>query len=107
MTMAIQPRVVFKASSKDLFEIYLDSKKHTAATGAKARVSRSVGARFSAWDSSIYRRRASFTTECRPNPLPPRARTVLTTLSDYALFGKRVCAERHAASNDCSRRPWH
>jgi len=56
MTKVIQQSVVFKASTKELFEIYVDSKKHTAATGAKASVSRSVGGRFSAWDGSIYGR---------------------------------------------------
>jgi hypothetical protein len=34
MTKAIQQSVKFKASPETLFDMYLDSKKHSAATGA-------------------------------------------------------------------------
>lgn len=42
-------KVLFKASPKELYDIFLDSKKHTEATGGKATVSRKVGGSFKAW----------------------------------------------------------
>ena len=37
MTRAIQQSVEFRVSPEELFEIYLDSKKHSAATNTPAR----------------------------------------------------------------------
>jgi activator of HSP90 ATPase len=45
--------VTFKASPEELFEIFTDSKKHSAATGAKASVSAKPGAKWTAWDGMI------------------------------------------------------
>jgi len=56
MAKTILQRVTLKASPRDLFETYLDSAKHSAATGAKARISRKAGARFSAWNGYIQGR---------------------------------------------------
>src|SRR5436309_394639 len=41
-------KVKFKASPKVLFEMYMDSKKHTQSTGGKAVLNRKVGGSFSA-----------------------------------------------------------
>lgn len=43
-------KVRFKTSPKELYDIFLDSKKHTEATGGKATVSNKVGGSFKAWD---------------------------------------------------------
>lgn len=56
MTRAIQQSVVLKASPEELFETYLDSKKHTAATGMPAKVSRRTGGAFSAFGGKILGR---------------------------------------------------
>lgn len=53
MTRAIQQAVRFRASPEELFEIYVDSKKHSAATGAPARISRKVGGTFTAFDGML------------------------------------------------------
>ena len=53
MTKAIQQSVTFPASPERLFEIYIDSKKHSAATGAKAIVSRKAGGKFAAFDGLL------------------------------------------------------
>ncbi len=53
MTPVIQQRVEFKASPARLFRLYLDSKQHSAATRAKAVVSKKVGGKFSAFDGMI------------------------------------------------------
>jgi activator of HSP90 ATPase len=53
MAKTILQSVKFAASPKVLFEIYMDSKKHSAATGAQARLSRKYGGRFSAYDRHI------------------------------------------------------
>jgi activator of HSP90 ATPase len=49
----VQQTVTFNGSPEYLFEIYMDSKKHTAATNAKAVVSRKVGAKWSAFGGMI------------------------------------------------------
>jgi activator of HSP90 ATPase len=53
MTKAIQQSVVFNASTKTLYEMYIDSKKHSMATGAQAKLGRKAGAAFTAFDGSI------------------------------------------------------
>lgn len=49
MPKTIQQKVRFKATPQALFELYMDSKKHTSATGAKARIGRRIGGKFSAF----------------------------------------------------------
>jgi len=53
MTRAIQQSVVFKASPRTLFEMYMDSKKHTQATGGRAHISRKAGGAFTAWNKML------------------------------------------------------
>lgn len=43
MAKTIQQAVHLAASPETLFDIYLDSRKHSAATGSRASVSRRVG----------------------------------------------------------------
>jgi activator of HSP90 ATPase len=49
VTKPIVQSVRFKASPEELFAIFTDSKKHSAATGAKASVSSKVGAKWTAF----------------------------------------------------------
>ena len=53
MTKPIVQSVTFKASPEKLFQIFTDSKKHSASTGAKASVSAKAGARFTAFDGML------------------------------------------------------
>lgn len=53
MTPAILQRVKFPASPKILFEMYMDSKKHAAATGAPAKLSRKIGGPWQAHGGAI------------------------------------------------------
>jgi activator of HSP90 ATPase len=53
VTKPIVQSVIFKASPEELFEIYTDPKKHSAATGAKATVSGKAGGRFTAFDGML------------------------------------------------------
>jgi uncharacterized protein YndB with AHSA1/START domain len=53
MTRAIQQTVVLPASPEELFRTFLDSKKHTAMTGAPAKTSNKVGGKWSAWGGAI------------------------------------------------------
>jgi activator of HSP90 ATPase len=53
MTKAIEQSVRFKASPAQLFEMYMDSKKHSAATGGVARMSRKPGGNFTAWNEQL------------------------------------------------------
>jgi len=53
MTKPIVQSVTFKASPEELFEIFTDSKKHSAATRAKASVSAKAGAKFTAFEGML------------------------------------------------------
>ena len=53
MTKPIVQSVTFKASPEELFAIFTDSQKHSAATGAKAKVSAKAGAKWTAWDGML------------------------------------------------------
>src|SRR5215510_8606811 len=53
MPKTIQQSVTFPASPATLFDIYMSSRKHAAATGAKAQMSRAVGGRFMAHDGHL------------------------------------------------------
>jgi activator of HSP90 ATPase len=56
MSRAIQQSVKFNATPRQLFEMYLDSKKHAAATKAPARLSRKPGGRFWAHNRMVFGR---------------------------------------------------
>ena len=49
MTPLIQQSVRFPCSPRMLFELYMDSAKHSAATGQRARISRRAGGTFTAF----------------------------------------------------------
>lgn len=49
----IRQRVIFKASPIEVYEVLMNSKKHTAMTGAKAVCSPKVGGKIIAWDGYI------------------------------------------------------
>jgi len=53
MSKAIQQSVRFAATPEELFEMYIDSKKHSAATGSRARISRKAGAAFTACNGKL------------------------------------------------------
>lgn len=53
---AIQQSVTLNASPRELFNTFLDSKKHAALTGAPARLGRKAGARFTAFGSQLLGR---------------------------------------------------
>jgi hypothetical protein len=53
MTKTIQQSVRFAATPVQLFEMYMDSKKHSAATGGKATLSRKAGGAFTAWNKML------------------------------------------------------
>lgn len=49
----ISQKVTFGASPRELFQTYLDSKKHCAAIDHKASISRKVGSRFTAFGGML------------------------------------------------------
>ena len=53
MASLIRQKVTFSASPRELFYIYLDSKKHDAAIDDKASISRKVGSRFAAFGGML------------------------------------------------------
>jgi activator of HSP90 ATPase len=54
LSTTIVQEVVFKnATAKDLYDLYMDTKKHTIATGAPAKISSKEGGRYSAHNGYI------------------------------------------------------
>jgi activator of HSP90 ATPase len=53
VTKPIVQSVTFKASPEELFAMFTDSQKHSAATGGKAKVSARAGAKWTAWDGML------------------------------------------------------
>jgi activator of HSP90 ATPase len=54
MTKTITQKVVFKNTTpKDLYELYMDAKKHSVATGEPAKITAKEGAKFTAYDNYI------------------------------------------------------
>ena len=53
MSKPIQQTVTFHATPHEIYELLMDSKKHSAFTGGKAEISRKVGGKYSAYDGYI------------------------------------------------------
>jgi activator of HSP90 ATPase len=53
MTKAIQQSVEFDVSPETLYEMYIDSKKHSLATGGPAKLGRRAGAPFTAFAGKL------------------------------------------------------
>ena len=53
MTPTIQQSVRFRTSPQNLYDMYMNSKKHSKATGAPARVSSKVGGNFQAFGGML------------------------------------------------------
>ena len=53
MIPTIVQSVVFSASAKELYDIYLDPKRHAACTGGKVKISAKAGSAFSAFDGIL------------------------------------------------------
>jgi activator of HSP90 ATPase len=52
-TKTIRQLIKFQASPREVYEMLMDSKKHESLSGEKARISRKVGAEFTAWNGHI------------------------------------------------------
>lgn len=53
MTKAIEQSVKFAATPQELYDIYLDPKKHAAFTGGPCKISAKPGSRFDAFDGQL------------------------------------------------------
>jgi activator of HSP90 ATPase len=53
MSRPIKQTITIKATPHEVYEALMDSKKHAAFSGGKARISRAVGGKFSAYDAYI------------------------------------------------------
>jgi activator of HSP90 ATPase len=52
-TKTIRQTVTFKAAPMEVYETIMDSRKHKALSGEKAKISRKIGGQFTAWGSHI------------------------------------------------------
>lgn len=52
-TKTLRQTVTFKASPAEVYELLMDSRKHAALSGERAKISRKVGGRFTAWGEHI------------------------------------------------------
>ncbi|MBI3412697.1 MAG: hypothetical protein HY051_01280 [Candidatus Aenigmarchaeota archaeon] len=50
----IKQTILFRASPHDLYEALMDSKKHSAFTGSKSKISRKAGGLFFAYDRGLH-----------------------------------------------------
>ena len=50
----IKQKVVISASPKEVYEAYVDPKKHSEFTGSKATGKPVIGGKFTAWDGYIF-----------------------------------------------------
>jgi hypothetical protein len=53
MTPVIKQRVRFRTTPKALFELYLDSRRHSLAIGAPASITRKAGGKFKAFRGQL------------------------------------------------------
>jgi len=56
MKPPIEQSVKFSCPPEVMFELYMDSAKHSAATGSKAQISRKAGGAFKAFEGSLWGR---------------------------------------------------
>lgn len=52
-TRTLRQTALFKASPSQVYEMLMDSRKHSSLSGEKAKISREVGGRFTAWNGHI------------------------------------------------------
>lgn len=52
-TKTIRQRAAFKADPREIYEVLMDSKKHSRFTESEARISRKVGGKVSAYDGWV------------------------------------------------------
>jgi len=52
-TKTIRQSVTLKASPHEIYEVLMDSKKHSKVTESKAHISKKIGGKFSVWGGSI------------------------------------------------------
>jgi activator of HSP90 ATPase len=52
-TKSFRQTIKFKASPHEIYEMLMDSKKHSAFTGSATTISRRVGGKFSVWDGEL------------------------------------------------------
>jgi activator of HSP90 ATPase len=50
---AIRQTITFEASPHEIYEMLMDSKKHSDFTGSTAKISREVGGKFTVWGGDI------------------------------------------------------
>ena len=50
---SIEQEIIIKSSSHEIYEVFMDSKKHSKLTEGKAKVSREVGGSFSIFEGSL------------------------------------------------------
>jgi activator of HSP90 ATPase len=50
---SIKQTVTFNASPHEIYEMLMDSKKHSEMTGSDAKISRDVGGKFSVWGGDL------------------------------------------------------
>ncbi|MFX1551976.1 MAG: SRPBCC domain-containing protein [Promethearchaeota archaeon] len=52
-TKTLEQSILIKASSHDVYEAFMDSKKHSKFTESKARISREVGGKFTIFEGAL------------------------------------------------------
>ena len=53
-TKTLKQTITFKASSRQVYDMIMVSKKHQSLSGEKAKISQRVGGKFTAWGSHLW-----------------------------------------------------
>jgi activator of HSP90 ATPase len=53
MLKTVEHSVRFNATARELYDIYIDPRRHAAVTGAKVKISKKPGSRFKAFDGAL------------------------------------------------------
>ena len=54
MSESLKLKTTFRATAKEVYEAWMDSKLHSAMTGGAAEIDAKVGGKFTAWDGYIW-----------------------------------------------------
>ena len=113
---SITQTVEIKASPEEVFDAYMNSKKHSAFTASPAKMSSVVGGKFTAWEGYIIGKNVSltkgkkivqeWTTTEWPEGYPPSKLEIILAKSKGGTVLKMVHSKVPAAQKDDYAQGW-
>ena len=113
---SITQSVTIKAPPERVYDAYMDSKKHAAFTGSPAKMSQTVGAKFTAWEGYIIGKNLKlekgkkivqeWTTTEWPEGYPPSRLEITLTKTKEGTALKMVHSKVPASQRDDYAQGW-